>query len=424
MDEDLRLAAIEASKLFKKGKYEDAVDICTLGISDFPQYSSLYLILAKSYIALGNVSEAHKVFESASKFFVNDPLINTLKDILEATPTINSEPSKKKTQQLNDTPEVIEESQSINSQTTDIEESNSFSPENLETDTGEVTENNEVNNETVDEVEDSISEEFVEELMLDENVSFDKTPEIEDSIDTLDIQTDIALEEEIASEEFSQDEEYVEEESIDIVESSFEEITPETEEIVNEEIVDENELVEEEHIVDEEESELDDVLSGFDQMVSTIETEEFDEDVEVFDEETSTHLTSMTTTTNSEIPLFSIPTVESSSKNFIKKIRTSVSPIDVSQFSFDKQQFLTILPSVNEFSESVNKVHHIENFHLTLENPLQDTTLISTVTNEPMQFDDTYDSHRRNNADIVIFDHSVEGLESIDAFIHLAGKKA
>jgi len=395
MDEDLRLAAIEASKLFKKGKYEDAVDICTLGISDYPQYSSLYLILAKSYIALGNVSEAHKVFESASKFFVNDPLINTLKDILEATPSINSEPPKKKTQQPIGSTGIEQESTSLIKETIQNEESNSHFKE-------------------LPDIEESISEESTNEdvLYIDNDAvigEIEKEILHETNIDEVEVET------------YSYNVENYDEQEQTTVEQ--EEDTSEFSLIKNPTIETQEDVIQD-VVVDNEEIEFDDVLIGFDQIVSTLKTDEFDEESEEIiqkqDDISSTKFTSST----EQFFSFETPVVHSSSNNFINKIRSTTTPIETTQFSLEKQHFLNILPSLNAVADSVNKVHHLDDFHITLENPLHDINIVSNITNEQMIFEDTYISRRRKNDDIVVFDNSIEVLHSIDSNVKLSRKKA
>lgn len=395
MDEDLRLAAIEASKLFKKGKYEDAVDICTLGISDYPQYSSLYLILAKSYIALGNVSEAHKVFESASKFFVNDPLINTLKDILEATPSINSEPPKKKTQQPINNSQIEQETTFLIAETVQNDESNSI-----------------VNEDT--QIEESITEEssYEDERYFDnDDVVGEIVDEIfhESSIDEVEVETfsyDV--------ENFGEQEHTTLEQEEDASEFSINEIlTIDTQEDVNQDVVE-----------DEEEIEYEDVLSGFDQIVSTLKTDEFEQDSEEINQTQEDISTTTSTSSTKQFFSFETPVLHSSSNNFINKIRSTTTPIETAQFSIEKKHFLNILPSLNAVADSVKKVHHLDDFHITLENPLQDMNIVSNETNKQMIFEDTYISRRRKNDDRVVFDHSIEVLDSIDSNGKLSGKKA
>lgn len=407
MDEDLRLAAIEASKLFKKGKYDDAVDICTLGISDYPQYSSLYLILAKSYLALGNVTEAHKVFESASKFFVNDPLINTLKEILEATPSINSEPTKKKTQQTNELPTIDDEITPDEIESQLIEEGTLISEELFEP---EITiDEEDANKDIKEEVVSDLEEEYSEDIQL-----HDLIEEFDGQTSTLQDETDI--------------------ENVISIEDLPEEITNDIEvELPNQDNIENSNVeVHEVHIA-EVSSEFEEVLNGFDQIVSNLETEElYEEEHEElyeevqnddFEEDESEFINSVSDEKDESL-LFEIPSAQSSANNFIRKIRESVTPIESLQFSVEKQQFLSVLPSLNELSKSSNKVHHLDDFHISLDNPLQDLDIVSTIANEPMVFEDSYKGKSSKYEDVVVFEHSIISLDSIDSNVPLLGKKA
>ncbi|MBL8005168.1 MAG: tetratricopeptide repeat protein [Candidatus Kapabacteria bacterium] len=395
MDEDLRLAAIEASKLFKKGKYDDAVDICTLGISDYPQYSSLYLILAKSYLALGNVSEAHKVFESASKFFVNDPLINTLKEILEATPSINSEPPKKKNQLTNDPPRIVDEIAPVTIENQQIEDGTSISEEYSEP---EIIIDEEI---VIDEIKEDVDE-FEEELIIDTLT--------EDFIEESSIETSTIEEESIREKEISID---------DVLKEIANEIEVELQPEVTSEISIDDDSTSEFN------SEFEDVLNGFDEIVSNLETEELyeEEHNDEFEDDESQSIVSISIK-NDESLLFEIPPAQSSSNNFISKIRDSVTPIESLQFSVEKQQFLSVLPSLKVLSQSVSKVHHLDDFHISLENPLQDLDIVSTIANEPMVFEDSYKGKSRKYEDVVVFEHSIIGLDSLDSYVLSLGKKA
>lgn len=395
MDEDLRLAAIEASKLFKKGKYDDAVDICTLGISDYPQYSSLYLILAKSYLALGNVSEAHKVFESASKFFVNDPLINTLKEILEATPSINSEPPKKKNQLTNDPPRIVDEIAPVTIENQQIEDGTSISEEYSEP---EIIIDEEI---VIDEIKEDVDE-FEEELIIDTLT--------EDFIEESTIETSTIEEESIREKEISID---------DVLKEIANEIEVELQPEVTSEILIDDDSTSEFN------SEFEDVLNGFDEIVSNLETEElYEEEHNVeFEDDESQSIVSISIK-NDESLLFEIPPAQSSSNNFIRKIRDSVTPIESLQFSIEKQQFLSVLPSLKVLSKSASKVHHLDDFHISLENPLQDLDIVSTIANEPMVFEDSYKGKSRKYEDVVVFEHSIIGLDSLDSYVLSLGKKA
>ncbi len=395
MNDDLRLAAIEASKLFKKGKYDDAVDICTLGISDYPQYSSLYLILAKSYLALGNVTEAHKVFESASKFFVNDPLINTLKEILEATPSINSEPPKKKTQQKTEAPTIVDEIAPDTIENQQIEEGTFSSEELFEP---EITIEEEANKDINEEVASELEEEYSEEIHpLDFNEEFETQ--------TSTIQYETNTENELEIDDVSDENK----KNLDV-------------ELPTEENK-ENSIVE--VLLADVDSEFEDVLNGFDHIVSNLETEKLNEE-EYFDEleEDDSQSIISVSTGKAESLIFDIPTAQSSTNNFIRKIRDSVTPIESLQFSVEKQQFLSVLPSLKEFSQSATKVHHLDDFHITLENPLQDLDIVSTISNDPLVFEDSYKGKSRKFEDVVVFEHSIVGLETLDSYVQSFGKKA
>ena len=406
MDDDLRLAAIEASKLFKKGKYEDAVDICTLGISDYPQYSSLYLILAKSYLALGNVSEAHKVFESASKFFVNDPLINTLRDILEVTPTINSEPPKKKIQQ------AIDSSKEFDENTTSSEVDEPIENENILVE--EESEFRSIQEEELPEGEEvsELSYDFSEVTNDFEAV----TNDFEAVTDDFEVVTEDSTKvvEEVLIQHVIDDED--DGTSINTFENSIDEI------VVNDEVFedelqssDSQEITIEDEIEYEHDSEFDEVLSGFDEIVANLETDEIDD---------NESLTSITESKKATPLVFESPIEHSSRNNFIQKIRETTTPIDSLQFTIEKIQFLSVLPSLKEISQSTSKVHHVDNFLITLENPLQELDMVTTITNEPIVFEDTYNRKRKENDDVIVFENSIEGLDSLDFIFQQIGKKA
>lgn len=422
MNEDLRLAAIEASKLFKKGKYEDAVDVCTLGISDYPQYSSLYLILAKAYIALGDVSEAHKVFESASKFFVNDPLINTLKDILELTPNNAPSVDKKKSKSV-------------------IEPTSAYSePSPIQTIEADVfSKNTDVNIDfqILESIDETISETYSE-IIVDETISFESDSiTIDDEIEIEQIQEQNISNESaeiLASEdwEIKEEAEQIDNE-IEIVTTTdkFDDVLlpepiTELDKVTDEEIVDITSDFEEINAFhDELESDYHDVLNEFDSMVSSVEDEG---DFEIYDEDRSNYENEVENfdtvieeiETNLDIPIFSkivLPTIHLQTTNFIAKAKQG-SVNEESLFYIDSvEQAQKVIPHFEVFIHSEQKSHHIEDFNFTLQNPLKSEffTSISDLATAPLEFQETYQSDRSKYSEIIDFEKTIENLNLVKA---------
>lgn len=424
MDEDLRLAAIEASKLSKKGKYEEAVDVCTLGISDYPQYSSLYLILAKAYIALGDVTEAHKVFESASKFFVNDPLINTLKDILELTPNDSSTVDKKKSKSITETTsqtlvkeietkppkneDLIEFEKEIELFTNEIAESEDeiktsieiISEDSLTNDIFLSVEEEEI---PTEELHDIVNSEESEKLFETQESVFEEEEMIslEYKVENLEIVED--LEETLLLEPIAELNEPTEEVLVDIIEN-LEEINSNN---------------------DESESDYHDLLNEFDSLVSSVETEE---DAEIYDEDSSDYENEvehidpeikeveteleLTTTTPTN---FELPTVHHNASNFLAKVKQLSQNYDSLFYSSEIEQAQQILPQFETFVNSEQKSHLIEEISFILENPLQSEffTSISELVTEPLDFQETYQSDRSKYSEIVDFEQSIDRIESV-----------
>jgi tetratricopeptide (TPR) repeat protein len=421
MDEDLRLAAIEASKLFKKGKYEEAVDICTLGISDYPQYSSLYLILAKFYIALGDVSEAHKVFESASKFFVNDPLINTLKDILELTPNDAISVDKKKSKPVIE--ETSQKAEPSLMQTDEVEVFSQVTEENIEFKIQESIDeaiSNESNFITND-------DELVIEQYQEQNISTESTEilasedwEIEhEEIEQIDIATEFVtpadeFEDVMLHEQIHELDDAIDEEVIEVI--------SETEE-VNEVIIYEIQSLEEITSFDDEvesESDYDSLLNEFDSMVSSVEVaidynDDNDDEDEYYDFSASEEIESEVEDVEIERSPhtnFVFPISQHTASNFIAKAKQG-SVNEESLFYVDSvAQAQKVIPHFEDFIHSEQKSHHIEDVNFTLENPLKSEffTSISDLVTEPLEFQETYQSDRSKHSETIDFEQEIENL--------------
>jgi len=357
MDEDLRLSAIEASKFFKRGKYEEAVDICTLGISDYPQYSSLYLLLAKSYIALGNVNEAYKVFEAANKFFVNDPLINTLKDILELTPSISSSESvKKKTKSA--------EPASIENIPIQIEKEDLI-----------------LDDQNVLEIESTIPEIQTSDLVSNfENDVLEKeiTPEEFDfAIDT----------EEVVVAEV--EEEITEVSNLESVEH-FETVSNN---LVSEKDVEENQNPDSIKYDDFEEEEFNSIVSN----LTNLSTKDF-----------SNENTSKTNEIVKEDNIsLTFPKIDSSYSNFVSKSKNADSISSMQNFEKEKEQLKSLLPSIEDSLFSIQKYRPTEPFVMELVNPVSNNSMdnFSSIVAEKIGFTDTHSENRTKYKDPLQFEN-------------------
>jgi|GEM_PF-3022150 len=377
MDEDLRLSAIEASKFFKRGKYEEAVDICTLGISDYPQYSSLYLLLAKSYIALGNVNEAYKVFEAANKFFVNDPLINTLKDILELTPSISSSESvKKKTKSA--------EPASIENIPIQIEKEDLI-----------------LDDQNVLEIESTIPEIQTSDLVSNfENDVLEKEITPEEFDFAIDTEEEVVAEETTLEEfDFAMDTEEVvvaevEEEITEVSNlESVEHFETVSNNLVSEKDVEENQNPDSIKYDDFEEEEFNSIVSN----LTNLSTKDF-----------SNENTSKTNEIVKEDNIsLTFPKIDSSYSNFVSKSKNADSISSMQNFEKEKEQLKSLLPSIEDSLFSIQKYRPTEPFVMELVNPVSNNSMdnFSSIVAEKIGFTDTHSENRTKYKDPLQFEN-------------------
>jgi len=70
MDESTPLFAFHAYQAIGRGQLHEAVELCAHGISQFPDYLSGYVVLAKAYDALGMTTDARLIRSAAAERFV------------------------------------------------------------------------------------------------------------------------------------------------------------------------------------------------------------------------------------------------------------------------------------------------------------------------------------------------------------------
>lgn len=83
-----RLAANPRSPLFarlasayaREGRYEDAIDLCTRGLKEFPEYPTAHLVLAECYQSTGRTVEALIEYRRVLKAVPDNPsVVNVLR---------------------------------------------------------------------------------------------------------------------------------------------------------------------------------------------------------------------------------------------------------------------------------------------------------------------------------------------------------
>lgn len=78
-----RLFAVEAEKLLAAGQADDAVQLCEIGLAQFPDYPTAYAILARAYKALGDADIAAEAVERGlERFPLNKFLLRIRREIL------------------------------------------------------------------------------------------------------------------------------------------------------------------------------------------------------------------------------------------------------------------------------------------------------------------------------------------------------
>ena len=78
---DSCLFAVEAEQLLFAGMYDDAIEVCLEGIRKFPDYSSAYIILYKSYKEKGDYTKAYLTLNRAFANFPYNRIIHKEKEL-------------------------------------------------------------------------------------------------------------------------------------------------------------------------------------------------------------------------------------------------------------------------------------------------------------------------------------------------------